>query len=216
MKLSKFVKYTGAGIFFLLFSISVSAEDAKKTIEKKGLVTGVAYSVAEKKITLTVSLGTMKIPEPEKNENPVSSEDMITLSGETVTVTLNADDAVSVGNMPPPPDSNGEMPPPPPCYSRDAPDMKPSVNAKDVLVDDIVTLECDSSTSAVTDIEVDKTPCRAPGNPGDGFAGGRMPPPPRGNGPCAGGSPGFSGSTFGGSSGGGHGSSGGGHGGGRR
>ncbi len=144
----------------VICAASFAAPAEKSGTQKVGLVTGISYSVADKKITVTAALGAVKeMPKPDKEEPPkqVQPEDLITLSGETVTFTLPADTALELG-MPPKNDAddNGKLPPP---KDDKKPGMnRPQLTLKNILIDDIVTLTYGADGKTVTGVAASMLP----------------------------------------------------------
>lgn len=149
----------------VLFCASAFSESP---VTKTGLVTGILYSVDKKTVTVTVALGTMKAPEKPRNGErlePPSAEDMITLSGETVSFTVAADTEVDSARMTAPEDPGKNTGYPPP----------PRLTAKQLSISSIVSFSYDESGTAVAEIKVDNPPSHGMMGPG-----GNMEPPPAG------------------------------------
>jgi hypothetical protein len=131
--------------------------------QKVGLVTGISYSITDNKVTVTAALGTMKeMPEPDRKESPklIKADDLIALSGETVTFTLPADTVLVLG-MPPKngSDGNDSLLPLPKDDKNVRKDL-PLLTVKNILIDDIVTLTYDTDGTTVSSVEAAMLPVR--------------------------------------------------------
>lgn len=145
----------------VICAASFAASTETSGTQKVGLVTGISYSVTDNKITVTAALGTLKeTSKPDKQEPPkqIKAEDLIALSGETVTFTLPADTALELG-MPPKnnADDNDKLPPPPKDDKKQG--MKqPPLTVKNILIADIVTLTYGTDGKTVTGVEAAMLP----------------------------------------------------------
>ncbi|MCK9170422.1 MAG: hypothetical protein M0P01_08410 [Treponema sp.] len=139
----------------VISTASFAAQTEAAGTQKFGLVTGISYSITDNNVTITAALGTMKeMPKPDKQEPPkqIKADDMVTLSGETVTFTLPADTALKFG-MPPKNDSDDKALPPPPKDDKKAGKDFPALTVKSILVDNIITLLYDTDGKTVTGVE---------------------------------------------------------------
>ncbi|HAH61167.1 MAG TPA: hypothetical protein DCL73_03630 [Treponema sp.] len=155
----------------VICAASFAAQTETGGTQKVGLVTGISYSVTDNKITVTAALGAMKeMPKPDKQEPPkqIKAEDLIALSGETVTFTLPADTALELG-MPPKNDADGSDKLPPPPKDDKKPEMKqPPLTVKNILIADIVTLTYNADGKTVTGVTAAMLPVRGMMNGKDG------------------------------------------------
>jgi hypothetical protein len=147
----------------VISTASFAAQADAAGIQKFGLVTGISYSITGNNVTITAALGTMKeMSKPDKQEPPkqIKADDMIILSGETVTFTLPADTALKIGMLPRN-DSDDKALPPLPKDDKKIRNDFPPLTVKNILVDTIVTLLYDADGKTVTGVEAVMLPgCR--------------------------------------------------------
>lgn len=144
-----------------------------------GMVTGISYNLTDKSVTVIVAAGTMKeMPKPDekkakKNDKQVPDkmpalEDMITLSGDTMTFTLSGDTPLGIEKQAPAPDNRGPGPDGNNKVGKDSKDGKrqlpknnndgkceiPPLTVKQLMIGSLVEVVYDEKGTVVTGVKM--------------------------------------------------------------